>query len=113
MRSLLLIALMGTALVLGGCTARYSHTITGSIVKINSYKVVNTSSGTDVGLNWGGAYVKAANGIAFKKPKGPAELANYPCDKQLVEVDYRSKFYVYWIRVDFPEVKVTNYCIKN
>jgi hypothetical protein len=104
---------VGIQLLLTGCTVRYSQTIGGSIQKAESFKVVNSESGTDVGLNQGGAYIKAANGIAFSEQLSAKKTASYPCDFQFTQVDYRSRFYVYWIRVDFPKVETTSYCIKK
>jgi hypothetical protein len=104
---------IGIQLLLAGCTVRYSQTIGGSIHKADSFKVVNSESGMDIGFNGGGSYVKAANGIAFGDQLSAKETANYPCDMQFTEVDYRTRFYVYWIRIDFPKVETTTYCIKK
>ncbi len=105
---------VGTQMFLSGCTVRYSQTIGGSIQKVENFKVVKSESGTDVGLDNGGAYMKVANGIAFSDPLSSKKIADYPCDFQFVQVDYRSIFYVYWfIRVDFPKAEVTAYCVKQ
>jgi hypothetical protein len=95
------------------CTVRYSQSITGSIHKVQTYKIMNSDNGIDVGLGFGGDTdeYKIGHGIAFREPKGPAELAGYPCDAQMTQVDYRSKWYAEYIRVDSPEVEVTTYCI--
>ena len=90
-----------------GCMMRYSQSITGSIHKVQTYKIANSGTGTDVGLE------AFPYGITFREPKGAAELANYPCDVEMLQVDYRSKWYAYYIRVDSPAVEVTTYCIGN
>lgn len=96
-----------------GCTMRYSHTIGGTIESAENFKIVNSSSGVDVGLNLGGAYSNAPNGIAFSDPDGAKDVANYPCEVQFSQVDYRSRWYAYWVRVDFPKVEVITYCVKR
>jgi hypothetical protein len=110
-----LICIAWLATASAACTVRYSQSITGSIHKVQTYKLTNAVSGTDVGIGFGGQIdlYKEEHGIQFKKPKGAAELANYPCDSQMVQVDYRSKWYAYYIRVDFPEVQLTTYCIDS
>lgn len=89
-----------------GCTLRYSQTVIGSIESVESFKVVNSDSGVDVGL-------LAPYGITFTEPLGAGKVANYPCEVQFTQVDYRSKWYAYYIRVDFPKVEVTTYCVKR
>jgi len=100
-----LIGIAWLATAMAGCTMRYSQSITGSIHKVQNYKLVNSSNGTDVGLEI------FQYGITFREPKGAAELSSYPCDAQVMQVDYRSKWYAYYIRVDSPAVEVTTYCI--
>ena len=96
-----------------GCTVRYSQSIIGSIHKVQMYKRVNSDHGFDLGVGFpnGIEQFKVEHGIAFSKPKGAAELASYPCDAEMVQVDYRSKWAAYYIRVDVPKMEATTYCI--
>jgi len=110
-----IMAAMCILALFGACTARYSQTVTGKIRKVNTYKIVNATNGTDVGIGIGGGIdiYPAAHGIVMKEPKSATELMNYPCQAEFVEVDYRSKWYAYYIRIDSPEVTVTTYCIEE
>lgn len=96
-----------------GCTIRYSHTVGGSIPSGEFFKVVNSSDGVDVGFGTSNAYQNGLSGIAFSDPDGAKAVANYPCEVLFSEVDYRSRFYAYYIRADFPKVQVTTYCLKQ
>jgi hypothetical protein len=45
---ILLIGIAWLGMVSAGCTVRYSQSITGSIHKVQNYKLVNANNGTDV-----------------------------------------------------------------
>src|SRR5437867_6086770 len=88
-----------------GCTVRYSQTITGRIERLKQNPVEVSDMGTEVGL------FAPNNVITFHEPRGSGELLMIPCDVALAEVDYRSKWYTYYVSVNFPEVKVISYCV--
>lgn len=96
------------AIAFGGCTARYSQSIVGEIrrVDINGMPIRNSDSGTEVGLLY-------PRGIVFSEPMAADELMAVPCDVAVGQVDYRSKWYTYYVSVNFPEVGVTSYCISS
>lgn len=102
------LALALVASALGGCTVRYSQSIVGEIRRVDfkGLPIRNKDSGTEVGLLY-------PVGIVFSEPMAADKLMALPCDVGIAEVDYRSKWYTYYVSVNFPEVGVTSYCIST
>lgn len=102
-RTLSLIScLLLIGLVASACTKKYSHTLVGSIDRMAAMKGNNYDSGLDV------LY------IVFSEPAGAREVMGDICPAQMAQVDYRASYVQYrGIRVSYPRVEVTRYCIRQ
>ena len=90
-----------------GCTIRYSQILVGEIARVPTAPMRNGDTGTEVGIGGPGA---APAVIAFSEPMSTKELMTVPCEVAFAQVDYRGKYYAYYVAVNFPEVEVISYC---
>jgi hypothetical protein len=98
--------LLAAAALLAGCTLRYSQALVGRIARIEGVPISNSDSGVEVGL-------APSAVIAFSEPMDARELETLPCELSLAQVDYRGKWYAFYITVNFPEVEVKSYCVAD
>jgi len=91
-----------------GCTIRYSQALVGSIERISTRPISTNDTGTEVGIGGPGAPPLA---ITFSEPMAPHELLSLPCEILVTQIDYRGKYYAYYIGVNFPETEITSYCV--
>lgn len=102
-----LVVLLAAATPLG-CTIRYSQTLVGEIARVSTAETRNSDTGTEVGI---GGPLSAPAVIAFSEPMGSEELMTLPCEVAFSQIDYRGRYYAYYIAVNFPEVEVISYCV--
>ena len=91
--------------LLGGCTARYSQILVGSIGRLETTPVANSDSGFELGLGSPAAL------ITFSEPTSARDLSAPACEIELTEVDYRGTFFVVYLAFNLPKVKTTSYCV--
>jgi hypothetical protein len=92
--------------MLGGCTARYSQVLVGSIRRLETTPVKQSDSGFEMGLGTPSAL------IAFSEPTSARDLSAPACEVELTEVDYRGTWFsLYYLAFNFPKVKTTSYCV--
>ena len=92
--------------VLGGCTARYSQVLVGTIRRLETTPVTHSDSGFEMGLGDPSAL------IAFSEPTSARDLTAPACEVELTEVDYRGTWFsVYYLAFNIPKVKTTSYCV--
>lgn len=90
-----------------GCTIRYSQILVGEIARVSTSPMRNSDTGTEVGIGGPGS---APAVITFSEPMSTEELMTAPCEVAFAQIDYRGKYYAYYIAVNFPEVEVISYC---
>jgi hypothetical protein len=90
-----------------GCTIRYSQVLVGEIARVSTSPMRNSDTGTEVGIGGPGSPPAV---IAFSEPMSSDELMTVPCEVAFAQIDYRGKYYAYYIAANFPEVEVISYC---
>jgi len=99
------------ALILSGCTIRYSQTMVERIVRVSGTQAHNENSGSEIGF-----FVTPSTGLlTMSEPVSARDLTAGQCESDLTEIDYRGFWIppVVYITYNMPKVTTTGYCIAH
>jgi hypothetical protein len=106
----MILRLAGLALLCGisvGCTVRYSQSMVGRIVRVETLAHTNEDYGIAAGAGWWNTLAV----YTFKESPSLAELTTTRCNPALTAVDYRDIWAGYYLGFSFPHVTVKSYCL--